>query len=308
MVTPMSAGANSLKSILYALVANGAIAVAKGVAAWITGSGTMLAEAIHSVADCSNQLLLLLGLKRAKAPPSEDYPLGYGKEIYFWSFLVAIFLFSVGGLFSVYEGLHKLNDPEPLRSVGLAIGVLVFALVAESLSLAGCIREINKIRLPDQSMLDWTRNTRNSALVVVFGEDIAALFGLLFALIALSTAWVTGNPLFDALGSIAIGVLLLVVAVLVGVKVKALLVGQGVEAHVKEKMLNWLNQRTEISRVFNVVTLQMGDDVVVAVKAAIIEPEGSAAVMVSRINTVEAAFREEFPAVQWLFFEPDCED
>ncbi len=308
MAPIMAQGANSLKSIFYALAANGSIAIAKGVAAWITGSGAMLAEAIHSSADCANQLLLLIGLKKAKRPPSEDYPLGYGKEIYFWSFLVAIFLFSMGGLFSVYEGWHKLNDPEPLRQPWIAVGVLVFAVVAEGLSLAGCIREINKIRPPGQSLRRWFRDTRESALMVVLGEDIAALLGLLFALVALLAAIATGNPFYDALGSIAIGVLLIVVAVLVGTEVKALLVGQGVELRVKANMLDWLAERAEIDKVFNIVTLRMGSDVMVAVKASMIESDKSAALMVERINTVEAAFKQTFPNVLWLFFEPDNSD
>lgn len=308
MAKIMAQGANSLKSIFYALAANGSIAVAKGIAAWITGSGAMLAEAIHSTADCINQLLLLIGLKKAKRPPSDDYPLGYGKEIYFWSFLVAIFLFSMGGLFSVYEGWHKLYDPEPLRSPWLAIGVLIFAVVAEGLSLLGCIREINKIRPPGQSLWRWFRDTRESDLMVVLGEDIAALFGLFFALIALLAAIATGNPFYDALGSIAIGILLIVVAVLVGTEVKALLVGQGVESRVKKNMLDWLNERSEIDKVFNLVTLRMGNDVMVAVKASVIESQNSAALMVERINTVEAAFKANFPNVLWLFFEPDNAD
>ena len=308
MAKIMAQGANSLKSIFYALAANGSIAVAKGIAAWITGSGAMLAEAIHSTADCINQLLLLVGLKKAKRPPSNEYPLGYGKEIYFWSFLVAIFLFSMGGLFSVYEGWHKLHDPEPLRSPWLAVGVLIFAMVAEGLSLLGCIREINKIRPPGQSLWRWFRDTRESDLMVVLGEDIAALFGLLFALIALLAAIATGDPFYDALGSIAIGILLIIVAVLVGTEVKALLVGQGVEPRVKESMLDWLYQRTEIDKVFNIVTLRMGNDVMVAVKASIIDNENSAALMIERINTVEVAFKARFPNVLWLFFEPDNAD
>ncbi len=308
MAAIMTHGADSQKSIFYALAANGSIAVAKGVAAWITGSGAMLAEAIHSVADCSNQFLLLLGLKRAKRPPSPDYPLGYGKEIYFWSFLVAILLFAMGGLFSVYEGWHKLHDPEPLKSPWIAIGVLVFAVLAEGLSLLGCIREINKIRPADQGLWRWFRDTRESDLMVVFGEDIAALLGLIFALLALLAAIFTGNPMYDALGSIAIGVLLIVIAVLIGVEVKALLVGQGVEAHVKEKMVQWLNSRVEVDKVFNVLTLRMGNDVLVAVKAAMVERDGSAAELVAQINTVETGFKAQFPNVQWLFFEPDSED
>ena len=308
MAVIMAHGANSLKSIFYALAANSSIAVAKGIAASITGSSAMLAEAIHSVADCANQLLLLVGLKRAKKPPSVDYPLGFGKEIYFWSFLVAIFLFSIGGLFSVYEGWHKLHDPQPLKSAWIAICVLVYAVIAEGMSLFGCIREINKIRPPHQNMWRWFRDTRESDLLVVFGEDIAALCGLILALIALLMAIVTGNPLYDALGSIAIGVLLLIIAVLVGIEVKALLVGQGVEPHVNKAMLKWLDNRPEVDRVFNIVTLRMGSDVMVAIKAAMIGSEESAGVMVARINAVEAAFRDEFPNVQWLFFEPDNKD
>ena len=176
------------------------------------------------------------------------------------------------------------------------------------MSLFGCIREINKIRPPHQNMWRWFRDTRESDLLVVFGEDIAALCGLILALIALLMAIVTGNPLYDALGSIAIGVLLLIIAVLVGIEVKALLVGQGVEPHVNKAMLKWLDNRPEVDRVFNIVTLRMGSDVMVAIKAAMIGSEESAGVMVARINAVEAAFRDEFPNVQWLFFEPDNKD
>lgn len=304
----MAHGANSVKSIIYALSANGSIAVAKGIAAWTTGSGAMLAESIHSVADCSNQLLLLLGLKRAKRPPSESYPLGYGKEIYFWSFLVAILLFSMGGLFSAYEGWHKLHEPEPLNAPWLAVGVLVFAIIAEGLSLAGCIREINKIRPKDQNMWRWFRETRESALMVILGEDIAAMLGLVLALLALLAAIATGNPLYDAIGTMAIGVLLIVIAVLIGIEVKALLVGQGVESRVRQKMIDWLEQRTEVKQVFNLVTLRMGEDVMVAIKAGMNGADDSSALLVRQINAVEADFKAAFPNVLWLFFEPDNQD
>lgn len=302
----MSGGADSIRSILYALVANAAIAIAKGVAAVVTNSGAMLAEAIHSLADTTNQLLLLLGMKRAKRPPSPDYPLGYGKEIYFWSFIVALLLFSVGGIFSVYEGWHKLHSPEPLKSPWIAIGVLVFAVIAEGLSLLGCLKEVNKVR-QGRTLWRWFRETRHSELLVVFGEDLAALLGLTFALIALSATMITGDPLYDALGSITIGVLLIVIAVLVGVEVKALLVGQGVEPLVKKAMVNFLQQQSTVSKVFNVVTLQMGADVMVAVKAKMISV-GSDAALIEQINQVESAFRAEFPQVMWLFFEPDRDD
>ena len=303
----MSQGADSLKSVFYALFANGAVAIAKGLAAWVTGSGAMLAEAIHSLADCSNQLLLLIGLKKAKRPPSSEYPLGYGKEIYFWSFLVALVLFTLGGVFSIYEGWHKLHQPEALNSPWLAVGVLVFAMVAEGLALLGCIREINKIRPAEQNYWRWFRDTRRSELMVVFGEDLAALLGLSLALCALLAAIFTGNPIYDAWGSIAIGLLLIVVAVMIGVEIKALLVGQGVEAHTRVEMIAFLESEPTVDKVFNVLTLQLGGDVMVAVKAKMHEMTG-AKDLVADINQTEALFRQRFPQVLWLFFEPDVED
>ena len=303
----MSHGADSLKSVFYALFANGAVAIAKGLAAWVTGSGAMLAEAIHSLADCSNQLLLLIGLKKAKRPPSSDYPLGYGKEIYFWSFLVALVLFTLGGVFSIYEGWHKLHQPEALNSPWLAVGVLVFAMVAEGLALLGCIREINKIRPAEQNYWRWFRDTRRSELMVVFGEDLAALLGLSLALCALLAAIATGNPVYDAWGSIAIGLLLIVVALMIGVEIKALLVGQGVEAHTRAEMIAFLENEPTVDKVFNVLTLQLGGDVMVAVKAKMHESTG-AKDLVADINRTERLFRQRFPQVQWLFFEPDVKD
>lgn len=296
----------SLKSIFYALAANSAIAVAKAFAAAVTGSGAMFAEAIHSTADAGNQILLLWGLKRAQQPPSMDFPLGYGKEIYFWSFVVAIMLFSVGGLVSLYEGVHKLQHPEPLNQAWIAVAVLIFAVLAEGGSLLGCIREINKIR-GERSLWRWFRTSRQSELIVIFGEDLAALLGLTAALAAVLLTVYTGNPLWDALGSCAIGLLLIVIAVLIGIEVKDLLVGQGVEEDQRRDMIAFLEQQEEISRVFNIVTLQMGPDAMVAVKAQL-APVVELHVASHMINAVERRFRERYPQVTWLFFEPDVTD
>ncbi len=302
----MSHGADSVKAIFFALGANGAIAVAKFVAAAITGSGSMLAEAVHSTADCGNQLLLLLGLKRSKRAPSDDYPLGYGKETYFWSFIVALLLFSMGGLFSIYEGWHKLHDPEPLSYPLLALGVLGFGIVVEAISMWGCLREVNKTR-GTQSLWRWFRETREAELLVIFGEDLAALLGLALAFIAVALAWATGNPMWDAMGSIAIGVLLVVVAFFVGVEVKSLLVGQGVSPTTREAMKAFLKAQPQVETVFNLRTLQMGSDIMVAVKAQMQEKQ-DAKKLVADINAVEAAFRAQFTQVAWLFFEPDNHD
>ncbi len=302
----MSASPDSLKSILFALGANSTIAVAKGFAAFYTNSGAMLAEAIHSLADSCNQLLLLLGLKQSKRPPNMEYPLGFGKSIYFWSFLVAMVLFSLGGVFSVYEGWHKFNHPEEITSPMIAVGVLLFAIVAESISLWGCIREINKERR-GRNYFKWFRESRRSELVVVFGEDIAALLGLGVALLAIALTVLTGDPVYDALGSGVIGVLLLVIAVYIAVEVKALLIGQSVEPHILEEMREFLQNRPEIDKLFNLLTMQMGHDAMVAVKAQMAET-GSERGMIDAINKVESDFKQHFPVTTWLFFEPDITD
>jgi cation diffusion facilitator family transporter len=302
----MAGQADSLKSILFALFANTSIAIAKGVAAFVTGSGAMLAEAIHSVADAGNQLLLILGLRQTRKAPTDDHPLGFGKSIYFWSFLVAVILFSLGGMFSLYEGVHKLLHPVPLSHPWIAIGVLLFAIVAEAVSLWGCMREVNKERY-GRSILQWFRHSRSSALIVVFGEDIAALFGLVFALLAILATYLTGNPLWDAVGTISIGVLLLVVAVFVAVEVKDLLIGQSVEPMVLEEMKGFLRSRPEISELYSVLTMQFGPDAMVAVKARMVRT-GSENGLMKAVNAVELDFRTQFPSTAWLFFEPDIDD
>ena len=302
----MSHGADSVKSIFFALGANSAIAVAKLAAAVITGSGSMMAESVHSMADCGNQLLLLLGIKHAKRPPSPDYPLGFGKAIYFWSFIVALMLFSMGGLYSIYEGIHKLHHPQPLSYPYVAVGVLLFSIIAESISMWGCLREVNKERR-GRSLMRWFRETRQSELLVVFGEDLAALLGLSFAMIAVVLTMITGNPLYDAGGSIVIGALLLVIALMIGIEVQALLIGQSVEPEQRAQMLEFLQKREEIDQIFNLLTLQLGKDVMVAIKAKMTAMD-SAEALVKAINRCEADLKQAFPQVLWLFFEPDLED
>lgn len=302
----MSHEASSLKSIFFALGANAAIAAAKLFAAIYTGSNSMLAEAIHSFADCGNQGLLLLGLKRARLPPTPDHPLGFGKAIYFWSFIVALILFSMGGLFSIYEGIHKLDTHEGLQAPWLAVAILGFSIAAEGFSLWGCLTEINKVRR-ERSLWRWFRETRQSELIVVLGEDIAALAGLVFALIAVLLAIFTGNPVFDAAGSIAIGVLLVLVAIGLGVEIYSLLIGQSVEPEVRQAICDYLEGRDEVLQVFNVLTLQLGEDIVLAVKAEMRE-SSSPAHLIRDINRCEAGLRAEFPKLRWVFFEPDVQD
>jgi cation diffusion facilitator family transporter len=301
----MAANAESLRTILYALGANLAIALAKTAAAITTGSSAMLAEAIHSFADAGNQLLLLWGVRAAKRPPSPDYPLGWGKAVFFWSFIVALVLFSLGGLFSVYEGWHKLADPQPLSYPWVAVAILVFGLLAESISLRACLQEVRQA-MGGRPFRQWLRETRRSALVVILGEDIAALVGLALALLAVLGAILTGDATWDALGSIAIGVVLVVVAIGLGNQIKGLLIGRSADPVVEARMRAFLEGRGEIERVYRMITMQLGTTVMVAVKARM--KARDAAGLVAAINRCEAEMRAEFPEIQWLFFEPDVAD
>lgn len=266
----------------------------------------MLAETVHSLADCGNQGLLLLGLRQARIPPSPDYPLGYGKAIYFWSFLVAVMLFSVGGMFSLYEGIHKLQHPEPIEQWWWAAGVLVVSIIAESVSMRACMVEINKAR-GSRSLLRWFRDSRQAELVVIFGEDLAALLGLILALLAVMLAVVTGNPTWDALGTLMIGVLLIIVAVFVAIEVKAMLIGQSADPEVHAAMKEFLAARREIAQVFSLISLQLGNDLMVAAKVRLRRDAGGVAPEPS-INAVEVALKRTFPQVKWSFFEPDDVD
>ena len=302
----MSAQADSLKSIFFALGANFAIALAKSAGAVFTGSASMLAEAIHSFADCGNQALLIWGLKEAKRAASTDHPLGYGRANYFWSFIVALMLFSMGGLFSIYEGVHKLHDTEPVKYAWVAVGILSFGVLAESVSLWGAVREINKER-GELGLWRWFRTSRQSELIVIFGEDVAALGGLALALGFIGLAMVTGNPMWDAMGSISIGVLLVLVAVLVGVEVKALLIGQSAEPQVLQRIRAHLQTQPQVAQIYNLITQQLGSEIMVAVKARM-HPLGSDVALVDAINQVESGLRKAFPQVRWVFFEPDLKD
>ena len=302
----MSGKADSLKTIFHALGANFLIFMAKLGAALFTGSGAMLAESVHSLADCGNQGLLLFGVRQAQRPPSPDYPLGHGREIYFWSFLVALLLFIVGGVFSIYAGWEKLHHPEPLTQPWWAMFVMLFSIVAEGLSMRTCLQEADKAR-EGRSLWKWFRQSRQSELIVIFGENFADLLGLGTGLIAVVATMITGNPMWDAIGTLVIGVLLVVVALFVAIEVKALLIGQGVEPAVHRAIYAYVNGRPEVTGVFSLITLQMGMDVMVAVQAEMdFSLRGDA--LVKQINSVEAGLKEQFPQVKWVFFEPDDSD
>ena len=296
----------SIKSILFALLANLGIAVTKTVAAVVTGSGAMLAESIHSFADCGNQGLLFLGLNATRKKPDQEHPLGYGKEIYFWSFIVALILFSMGGLFSIYEGIHKVSLHEGLKNPVIAIVVLVVSMFFEAASLYGCLTQIRKLK-HNTTLWTWVKNSRQSELIVVLGEDTAALMGLSFAIISIGLAIITGNPVFDAIGSIGIGVLLIVVSFFLAVKVKSLLIGQSSDSETNEEIRTLLEARPEIDQIFNLITLQLGPKIMVAIKAKMAKVD-SVDQLIDNINACESELKKKNPAIQWVFFEPDSKN
>jgi cation diffusion facilitator family transporter len=293
----------SPKAIFYALAANLGIAVFKYGAAAFTGSGSMFAEAIHSTADCGNQLLLLLGLKRSRAPANALHPLGSGREVYFYALVVALLLFFVGGAFSVYEGTHRLLHHEPLSNPIVALVILGVSVVLEAFSLAGALREIRK-GAPNKTLWRWFRETRESELLGVAGEDIAALAGLAIAFAAVLLTMITGNAAYDAAGSIGVGVLLMVIAFLVAREVKSMIVGESASPEVRRAIEAHLRARSEIRSIINMITLQWGRHVVVAVQAEMIDYTSGRA-MVDAINIIEADLQAAFPQVRWVFFEPD---
>jgi cation diffusion facilitator family transporter len=297
---------STARAILYAFLANFGIAIAKTWAAWLTGSGSMLAEAIHSYADTGNQVLLYLGLRQSQRPPDAEHPLGYGKLSYFWSFIVALMLFSLGGLFSIYEGVHKYNHPEELSQLWVAISVLILAIILEGASLLGCIREIKKIR-GERPFREWLKHTRNSELVVVLGEDIGAQLGLFLALGFLLLAAYTGDPIYDALGSISIGVVLLVISVFIALRVRSLLVGRSADPEIQKLIDEIVATHDGIEKAFNIITIQFGPDTMLAAKVKV-TPGRNIEAAIADINALERTLKERIPKLAWCFVEPDIAD
>ena len=297
---------SSAKAILYAFLANLGIALSKLAAAIYTHSGSMLAEAIHSFADCGNQVLLYVGMRQSQRPPTPQHPLGYGKISYFWSFIVALMLFSVGGLFSIQEGWHKLHAHEPIRQAWLALLVLGVSIGLETFSTIGCLREINKQRR-GRTLRQWVDTTRNVELVVVLGEDLAALVGLVIAFVFVSLAAVTGKPVYDAFGSIVIGVVLIIVSLFIAVRIKGLIVGRSAEEDLQQAIAEHIEATDGIEKLLNAITLQLGPQVMLAIKVRM-TPGISIDRAVELINALERSIKARFPEVAWCFVEPDDAD
>jgi len=293
---------DTARSILYALGANVAIMLAKGVGAYFTGSSSLLAESMHSLADTANEFLLLLGRKQAKAPASAHHPLGHGRVTYFWSFVVALLLFNVGGLLSIVEGIRKLDDTTRIQAPWVAIAIVAFAMVAEGVSLRMALSQIAKVR-GQLGLWAWFRETRRSELIVVLAEDVGAAAGLSIALIALLASIITGNPIYDAWGSIAIGVLLMIVASALVIETRSLLLGESASPKMRRVIRQFLNAQDDIAEIRALVTLQEGEDLLIAVQArmrAMTRPED----LVGAIARCKQALKAHFPQATWVVFEP----
>ena len=292
------------KAIIAAFLANLGIAITKFVAWFFSGSSSMLAEGVHSLADSGNQLLLLLGGRKARKKADADHPFGYGRERYVYAFVVSIILFSVGGVFSLYEGVEKLTHPHPLEVPWLPILVLVVAIALESFSLRTAVKESNHVR-GTQNWVQFVRHAKQPELPVVLLEDVAALIGLVFALGGVGLTILTGNPMWDGVGTIAIGLLLVLVAVILGIETKSLLVGEGASPDDNAKILAALNNHPQVEAVIHMKTLYLGpDELLVAAKIAV--PKATkAAEVAAAIDAIEADVRAAVPVARVIYLEPD---
>jgi cation diffusion facilitator family transporter len=298
-------GHGGTKAILAALAANLGIAAAKFVAWIVTGASSMLAEAIHSVADSGNQVLLLVGGKRARRAATPEHPFGFGRDRFIYGFLVAIVLFSVGGLFAIYEGVHKLQHPEALESPAWAIGVLVVAIALEGFSLRTALKETNAVRAEGESYWKFIRHARAPELPVVLLEDTAALLGLVLALLGVGLATMTDNAVFDGIGTIAIGVLLVVVAAILGVETKSLLLGEAATPAAQRRIVAALEDGGSGISLIHMRTQHLGpEELLVAAKIAV-QHDDTAASVAAAIDAAEARIRAAEPSARVIYLEPD---
>jgi cation diffusion facilitator family transporter len=292
------------KAVAAACLANAGIAVAKIAGFAFTGASSMLAEAIHSLADTGNQALLLLGQRRGQRAPDERHPFGYARERYFWSFLVAMVLFALGSIYAIYEGIHRLLHPAPLQSPLIAVGILGFAVLLESWSFRTALGEARELR-GDMGWLEFVRRTKAAELPVVLLEDLGALLGLAVAFLGVGLTALTGDSRFDGMGSILIGVLLGILALLLSVEMQSLLIGESAEPELEESIHALLAGSRDVKRVIHMRTVHLGpEDLMVAAKlefdAGLDVPS-----LCERIDEAERNVRERVPIARLLFIEPD---
>lgn len=296
----MASGSKTV--IVAALFGNALIAVTKFIAAALTGSAAMLSEGVHSVVDTGNQVLLLIGLKRAAQPPDETHPFGYGKEIYFWGFVVAILLFALGAGISLYEGVNHLRHPEPISSYLINYVVLGLAVVFESAAWWFAYREFNR-RRGEFSMLEAVRRGKDPNLFVVLFEDTAAILGLLTAAAGLLLAQMTGNPLFDGAASVVIGVILGLTAIWLAVETKSLLIGEPAHPEIVQGIRAIVSASPVAREINEVATLHMGPEFILATISVRFDPDTNAERIQNEVADMNRSIKEQFPEVKRIFIE-----
>jgi len=295
------------KAVLAALASNLGITVTKFVAFAFTGSSSLLAEAVHSVADTGNQGLLLLGSRRARKERDREHPFGYGPERYFYAFVVSLVLFSVGGLFAIAEGVTKVAHPHKIEHAPIAVAVIGIAIVLESLSFRTALTESAKLKGAEQSWVDFVRRTKNPELPVVLLEDTAALIGLLFAFLGVGLSVVTHNPRWDGVGTLAIGALLMCVAVVLSIETKSLLIGESAGPDVEHRIVQALLDGPEVERVIHLRTLHLGpSELLVAAKIAVARDDTTTEVT-RGIDAAERRVRAAIPIATVIYLEPDLD-
>ncbi|RSN65797.1 cation transporter [Amycolatopsis sp. WAC 04182] len=300
----MSAGGGT-KAIIAALVANAGIAAAKFTGFLITGSSSMLAESVHSLADTSNQGLLLLGQKTSQRKATRTHPFGFGRDRYFYSFIVALMLFSLGSVFALYEGIHKISQPEDLTSPLVAVGILVVAIGLECYSFYTAIQESKKIK-GDAGWWAFIRQAKTPELPVVLLEDAGALLGLVFALAGVGLSVITGDPVWDGIGTVTIGVLLGIIAIILIIEMKSLLIGEGASETDLDVIVDEL-AAGKVERVIHIRTLYIGpDEMLVAAKLALV-PGLETADIAQAIDDAEARVRAKVPTAKLIYLEPDLD-
>jgi cation diffusion facilitator family transporter len=298
------AASGGTRAIIAAMLANAGIALAKFVAYVVTGSASMLAESIHSVADTANQGLLLLGGKRARRIADDRHQFGYGRERYFWSFVVAMVLFTLGGLFSIYEGVSKIRDPHELTSIGWALGVLVVAIVLETFSFRTAIHEAREVK-GGRTWWRYIRSSRSPELPVVLLEDAGALFGLLLALTGVGLAALTGNEIWDAVGTLCIGALLLVIAGFLTIEMKSLLIGEAATSTDVEAIRKAVEGCPDVVRVIDLKTQHIGPEELLVAGKLEFTSTLSTPQLAAAIDVTETSIREAVPLAGRIYIEPD---
>ena len=299
-----AAGHGGTRAVLAALGANLGIAVTKFIAFLITGSASMMAESVHSLADSANQVLLLVGRRRSRRAGTEQHPFGFGLESYFYAFVVAVVLFTVGALFSVYEGIHRIAHPEKVTDPVVALAVLAVAIVLESLSLRTALAAAAS-ELRSRGLRRFIQQAKAPELPTVLLEDMAALTGLVVALIGVTMATITGNGRWDGAGSLAIGVVLGLVAVILAIEMKSLLIGEAATADTERAVVTALEDSPELEQVIHLRTLHLGpDSLLIAAKVAV-RPQASGSAIARAIDTAEQRVRAAVPIAQVIYLEPD---